>query len=675
MLLFDLNNEEEKKKEYEKLIKDIEIYNHHYYNLDESLITDREYDALLKKIELLEKEFPELKLKNSPTEIIGGKSSDKFKKVKHKKAMLSLANTYSMDDLKAFDQRVKKEVGNNVEYVLELKLDGLSISLIYEKGKLIQAVTRGDGSVGEDVTENVIQISTIPKILKDEIDLEVRGEIVLPIKEFERINREREENGETIFANPRNVAAGTIRQLDYSIVKDRNLDCYLYYLVDSEKYGLNTQLESIEYIQKLGFKTTGIFTKCSKIEDLEKEIEYWDNNRKKLEYETDGLVIKVNEYYLHNLLGYTAKSPRWAMAYKFKAEQKETKILDISFQVGRTGVITPVAELEPVHISGSVVRRASLHNIDEIKRLGLKIGDIVIVEKAAEIIPQVVKVLLEKRSGNEKEIEIIDKCPSCNNTIFKEEGQVALKCKNPNCVEKLKRKIEYFVSRDALNIQGFGNKLVDKFVDLGYIRSIIDIFKLKNHKEELINLDKMGTKSIEKLLDNIDKAKDIGFEKLFYSLGIEYVGKTTSKLVVSHFGSIENIINASLEELVLIEGIGEKVSLSIYNYFKDNENISLINEIKNIGFDLSFEKEQILNNNFITNKKFLATGKFVNYSREEIKKVIEKNGGIYLSSVNKNLDYLIIGEKAGSKLEKAEKLGVRIITEEEFLKLSKLKGE
>ncbi|QXW66100.1 NAD-dependent DNA ligase LigA [Streptobacillus moniliformis] len=675
MLLFDLNNEEEKKKEYEKLIKDIEIYNHHYYNLDESLITDREYDALLKKIELLEKEFPELKLKNSPTEIIGGKSSDKFKKVKHKKAMLSLANTYSMDDLKAFDQRVKKEVGNNVEYVLELKLDGLSISLIYEKGKLIQAVTRGDGSVGEDVTENVIQISTIPKILKDEIDLEVRGEIVLPLKEFERINREREENGETIFANPRNVAAGTIRQLDYSIVKDRNLDCYLYYLVDSEKYGLNTQLESIEYIQKLGFKTTGIFTKCSKIEDLEKEIEYWDNNRKKLEYETDGLVIKVNEYYLHNLLGYTAKSPRWAMAYKFKAEQKETKILDISFQVGRTGVITPVAELEPVHISGSVVRRASLHNIDEIKRLGLKIGDIVIVEKAAEIIPQVVKVLLEKRSGNEKEIEIIDKCPSCNNTIFKEEGQVALKCKNPNCVEKLKRKIEYFVSRDALNIQGFGNKLVDKFVDLGYIRSIIDIFKLKNHKEELINLDKMGTKSIEKLLDNIDKAKDIGFEKLFYSLGIEYVGKTTSKLVVSHFGSIENIINASLEELVLIEGIGEKVSLSIYNYFKDNENISLINEIKNIGFDLSFEKEQILNNNFITNKKFLATGKFVNYSREEIKKVIEKNGGIYLSSVNKNLDYLIIGEKAGSKLEKAEKLGVRIITEEEFLKLSKLKGE
>ncbi|WP_073508096.1 NAD-dependent DNA ligase LigA [Streptobacillus notomytis] len=674
MLLFDLNNKEEKKKEYEKLIKDIEIFNHHYYNLDESLITDQEYDELLKRLEILEKEFPELKLKNSPTEIIGGKSSDKFKKVKHKKSMLSLANTYSMEDLKAFDQRVKKEVGSNVEYVLELKLDGLSISLIYEKGRLIQAITRGDGSVGEDVTENVIQISSIPKILKDEIDLEIRGEIVLPLKEFERINREREENGETVFANPRNAASGTIRQLDNTIVKDRNLDCYLYYLVDSEKYGLKTQLESIEYIKKLGFKTTGVFIKSDKIEDLEKEIEYWDNNRKKLEYETDGLVIKVNEYNLHSLLGYTAKSPRWAIAYKFKAEQKETKMLDISFQVGRTGVITPVAELEPVHISGSILKRASLHNIDEIKRLGLKIGDIVIVEKAAEIIPQVVKVLVEKRTGVEKDIEIIEKCPSCGNDVIKEEGQVALKCKNPNCIEKLKRKIEYFVSRDALNIQGLGNKIVDRFVDLGYIKSITDVFKLENYKEELIKLKKMGAKSVEKLLNNIEEAKNISFEKLFYSLGIEYVGKTTSKLVVSHFGNIENIINSDLEEFTLIEGVGDKVSLSIYNYFRDDENISLINEIKNIGFNLSFEKEQILSNEFITNKKFLATGKFENYSREEIKEIIEKNGGIYLSGVSKNLDYLIIGEKSGSKLKKAEQLGIKIITEEEFLKLSNLKG-
>lgn len=674
MLLFDLDNKEEKKNEYDKLRKDIEIYNQHYYNLDESLITDQEYDMLLKRLEILEKEYPEFKLENSPTEIVGGKSSDKFKKVKHKKSMLSLANTYSMDDLRAFDQRVKKDVGENVEYILELKLDGLSISLIYEKGKLIQAITRGDGTVGEDVTENVAQISSIPKILREEIDLEVRGEIVLPLKEFERINSEREENGETVFANPRNAAAGTIRQLDYSIVKDRNLDCYLYYLVDAERYDVKTHLESIEFIKKLGFKTTGVFTKCNKIDDLEKEIVYWDENRKKLDYETDGLVIKVNEFELYNILGYTAKSPKWAIAYKFKAEQKETKVVDVSFQVGRTGVITPVAELEPVNISGSVVKRASLHNFDEIERLGLKIGDIVIIEKAAEIIPQVVKVLFEKRSGFEKNISIITNCPCCNSLLIKEEGQVALKCKNPNCIEKLKRKIEYFVSRDALNIQGLGNKIIDRFVDLSIIKNVTDLFTLDKYKEELMNLDKMGQKSVEKLLANIDEAKNISFDKLFYSLGIEYVGKTTSKLVVSHFETIEKILDAELEDLMAIEGVGEKVAASIYNYFKDEENIALINEMKNIGFNFIYEKEQVLNNDFITNKKFLATGKFENFSREEIKDLIVKNGGIYLSGVSKNLDYLIVGEKAGSKLDKAEKLGVKVLDEEEFLKLSNLKG-
>lgn len=674
MLLFDLDNKEEKKNEYDKLRKDIEIYNQHYYNLDESLITDQEYDMLLKRLEILEKEYPEFKLENSPTEIVGGKSSDKFKKVKHKKSMLSLANTYSMDDLRAFDQRVKKDVGENVEYILELKLDGLSISLIYEKGKLIQAITRGDGTVGEDVTENVAQISSIPKILREEIDLEVRGEIVLPLKEFERINSEREENGETVFANPRNAAAGTIRQLDYSIVKDRNLDCYLYYLVDAERYDVKTHLESIEFIKKLGFKTTGVFTKCNKIDDLEKEIVYWNENRKKLDYETDGLVIKVNEFELHNILGYTAKSPKWAIAYKFKAEQKETKVVDVSFQVGRTGVITPVAELEPVNISGSVVKRASLHNFDEIERLGLKIGDIVIIEKAAEIIPQVVKVLFEKRSGFEKNISIITNCPCCNSLLIKEEGQVALKCKNPNCIEKLKRKIEYFVSRDALNIQGLGNKIIDRFVDLSIIKNVTDLFTLDKYKEELMNLDKMGQKSVEKLLANIDEAKNISFDKLFYSLGIEYVGKTTSKLVVSHFETIEKILDAELEDLMAIEGVGEKVAASIYNYFKGEENIALINEMKNIGFNFIYEKEQVLNNDFITNKKFLATGKFENFSREEIKDLIVKNGGIYLSGVSKNLDYLIVGEKAGSKLDKAEKLGVKVLDEEEFLKLSNLKG-
>lgn len=669
MLLFDFENLEDKKKEYEKLRQDIEKYNHYYYNLDESLITDQEYDMLLKKLEQMEKDFPDFKLENSPTEILGGKSSEKFKKVKHKNPMLSLSNTYSMNDLRAFDLRIKKDTGENVEYILELKLDGLSISLIYEKGKLVKAVTRGDGSIGEDVTENVSQIFSIPKVLKKEIDLEVRGEIVLPLKEFERINLEREENGETVFANPRNAAAGTIRQLDNTIVKDRNLDCYLYYLVNPEKYGVSTHLESIDFIEKLGFKTTKVFTKCNFIDDLEKEIEFWDKNRKNLEYETDGLVIKVNEYKWYNILGFTSKSPKWAIAYKFKAEQKETKVLDVSFQVGRTGVITPVAELEPVNISGSVVRRASLHNMDEIERLGLKIGDTVLIEKAAEIIPQVVKTIFEKRDGSEKNIEYIKKCPSCNSDVIKEEGQVAIKCKNLNCQEKLKRKIEYFVSRDALNIQGLGNKIVEKFVDLKLIKSVTDIFSLKDYREELMSLDKMGQKSVDNLLNNIENSKNISFEKFFYSLGIEFVGKTTSKLVVKHFKTIDKIIDSSHEELMSIEGVGEKVASSIYNYFKDTENILLINKFKNIGFNLEYISDEIVNNDFITNKKFLATGKFTILKREEVKELIEKNGGIYLSSVSKNLDYLIVGEKAGSKLEKANKLGVKILTEEEFLKL------
>ncbi|NYV27269.1 NAD-dependent DNA ligase LigA [Streptobacillus felis] len=669
MLLFDFENLEDKKKEYEKLRQDIEKYNHYYYNLDESLITDQEYDMLLKKLEQMEKDFPDFKLDNSPTEILGGKSSEKFKKVKHKNPMLSLSNTYSMNDLRAFDLRIKKDTGENVEYILELKLDGLSISLIYEKGKLVKAVTRGDGSIGEDVTENVSQIFSIPKVLKKEIDLEVRGEIVLPLKEFERINLEREENGETVFANPRNAAAGTIRQLDNTIVKDRNLDCYLYNLVNPEKYGVSTHLESIDFIEKLGFKTTKVFTKCNFIDDLEKEIEFWDKNRKNLEYETDGLVIKVNEYKWYNILGFTSKSPKWAIAYKFKAEQKETKVLDVSFQVGRTGVITPVAELEPVNISGSVVRRASLHNMDEIERLGLKIGDTVLIEKAAEIIPQVVKTIFEKRDGSEKNIEYIKKCPSCNSDVIKEEGQVAIKCKNLNCQEKLKRKIEYFVSRDALNIQGLGNKIVEKFVDLKLIKSVTDIFSLKDYREELMSLDKMGQKSVDNLLNNIENSKNISFEKFFYSLGIEFVGKTTSKLVVKHFKTIDKIIDSSHEELMSIEGVGEKVASSIYNYFKDTENILLINEFKNIGINLEYISDEIVNNDFITNKKFLATGKFTNLKREEVKELIEKNGGIYLSSVSKNLDYLIVGEKAGSKLEKANKLGVKILTEEEFLKL------
>ena len=482
-------------EKYTKLRNEIEYHNNLYYNEDKPLISDMEYDALMRELKQLEQEYPEL-LKNeengesSPTEKIGGTASEKFSKVRHRVPMLSLSNTYNISEIEDFDKRIKKIIlsentkdhSKELEYILELKLDGLSISLIYENGVLVQAVTRGDGQVGEDVTENIMEITTIPKKLKENISLEVRGEIILPISSFNRINQEREDDGEDVFANPRNAASGTIRQLDKTIVAERGLDCYLYYLVNAENYGINTHLESIEYIEKLGFKTTKIFEKYTDFKELEKSIDKWHNDRKKLDYETDGLVIKVNNFALYETLGYTTKSPRWAIAYKFPAEQVKTKLMDVTFQVGRTGVITPVAELEAVNLSGSVVKRASLHNFDEIRRKDIKIGDNVIVEKAAEIIPQVVNVVFEDRTGKEIEIQEPTNCPVCNSELAHEEGLVALKCHNPLCPEKVKRQIAYFVSRDAMNISGLGDKIVEKFIELGKIKTIVDIYSLEKYR-------------------------------------------------------------------------------------------------------------------------------------------------------------------------------------------------
>ena len=664
--LFELLEDDVADK-YKKLKEDIEKYNHFYYNLDQSLITDYEYDMLMKQLIEMEKDYPYLKDRTSPTSIIGGVSSNKFKKVKHNKAMLSLSNTYNIVDIENFDLRVRKIVGKAVDYVLELKLDGLSISLIYEKGILKQGITRGDGTIGEDVTENIMQIASIPKKLNREIDIEVRGEIVLPLSEFVRINNEKEEEGETVFANPRNAAAGTLRQLDKNIVKERNLDCYIYYLIDFDKFNIKTHIQSIEFIKNLGFKTTNVFEKCENLKQLEERISYWDIERKKLDFETDGMVIKVNDFSLYKELGFTAKSPRWAIAYKFMTEKKETKLLDVSYQVGRTGVVTPVAELKSVNLSGSIVKRASLHNFDEIERLGLKIGDIVVVEKAAEIIPQVIGVNIEKRKGNEKDIEIPKFCPSCKSELEKEKDIVALKCQNDSCPEKVKKKIEYFVSRDALNIQGLGSKIVARLLELGLISDFLDIYELHNHRETLIGLEKMGEKSVDKLLENIEKSKTISFDKIIYSLGIDYVGKSVSKLLVQNFKNIDNLIKINREELLNIEGIGDKVANSILNYFQNVKNIDIIYKLKYYGFNLSYEEEVKEYNSFITGYSFLATGKLNTYTRDEIKEIIIRNNGKYISSVSKNLDYLIVGEKAGSKLAKAEKLGIKILTEDEFI--------
>lgn len=664
-------NESKIRDEYQLLKSEIIKYNKAYYDDDNPVISDYEYDKLVKKMEKMELDYPNLKENVSITDQVAGSVSNKFQKVVHKVPMLSLSNTYNMNEIEDFDNRVKRileNMSNKIEYILELKLDGLSISCIYENGILVKGVTRGDGQVGEDVTENIMQINSIPKKLKTPLTLEVRGEIVLPISSFNKLNKEREENGEEVFANPRNAASGTIRQLDSEVVRERELECYLYYLVEPQKYEINTHLESIEFIEKLGFKTTGVFEKYTDFSKLGEAIEKWDKEREKLDYETDGLVIKVNNFKFYDILGYTTKSPRWAIAYKFAAQQAKTKLLDITFQVGRTGVVTPVAELEPVELSGTVVKRASLHNFDEILRKDIRKCDNVIVEKAAEIIPQVVNVVFEDRDGNEQMIEIPKVCPVCGSELVKEFGMVALKCKNIKCPEKVQREIEYFVSRDAMNILGFGEKIIKKFIELGKLSSIVDIYKLKDYKDELINLDKMGEKSIQNLLINIENSKERDFPKVLYALGIPFVGKYTANLLVKEFNNIDNIRDQSVESLMQVNGIGQKVALSVFNYLKNEDNWLEISKLKEIG--LKFESIVIniseIADNPIKNKKFLATGKLEKYKREEIKEIIINNGGQYLSSVSNNLDYLIVGDKAGSKLEKAKKLGIKILTEEDF---------
>jgi len=660
-------------KNYTNLKNKIEKYNNFYYNEDNPIISDMEYDGLLRKLKEMEKEYPALlEIDVSPTEKIGGTASNKFSKVEHKVPMLSLSNTYNIAEIEDFDKRVKKIINfsEKIEYILELKLDGLSISLIYENGNLTRAVTRGDGKIGEDVTENIMEIESIPKKLKEPISLEVRGEIILPIQNFNKINEEREENGEEVFANPRNAASGTIRQLDSTIVSKRGLDCYLYYLVNAENYGIKTHLESIKFIEKLGFKTTKVFEKYSDFKTLEKSIEKWRIKREKLDYETDGLVIKINDFSFYETLGYTTKSPRWAIAYKFPAEQVKTRLLDVTFQVGRTGVVTPVAELEAVNLSGSVVKRASLHNFDEIRRKDIKIGDNVIVEKAAEIIPQVVNVVFDDRKGTEKEIKEPESCPACGTKLVKEEGLVALKCLNPHCPEKIKREISYFVSRDAMNISGLGEKIVEKFIELEKIKTVVDIYFLENYRNELENLEKMGKKSVENLLNSINESKNQDFSKVLYALGIPFVGKFNANLLSKTFKDIDVLKEKSVEELLEVKGIGDKAAIAVNTFLNNENNWKIITELKEIGLKFKFEEDELkeVKDNPIKGKNFLATGKLQKYKRNEIKDIILEKGGNYLSAVSKNLDFLIAGEKAGSKLEKAQNLGIRVLSEDEFEK-------
>jgi len=664
-----------KKLEIEKIREELQKYNYFYYEQNESIVSDVEYDKLMKKLEKLEKENPEYMLANSPTQVVGGGvGSTKFTKVTHKKPMLSLANTYNLGDLEDFDKRVKKvlDTENNIDYVLELKLDGVSISLHYEEGKLVSGITRGDGKVGEDVTENIMQIKSIPHYLKEKVTIEVRGEIVLPLTEFRSLNKKRLENQEEVFANPRNAASGTLRQKDAKVVGERNLDAYIYYLVESEKLGLETHIDSIKYLEKLGFKTTGVYDLCESIEKLGDRIEYWKKERETLDYETDGLVIKVNNLSLYEKLGTTTKAPRWAISYKFPAKQVTTKLLGITWQVGRTGKITPVAELEKVEVSGSMVGRASLHNYDEVVRKDIKVGDTVFIEKAAEIIPQVIKPVKELRDGSEEEIIPPTNCPVCNSILEKEDGLVNLKCVNPYCKAKLQGKMEYFISRDAMNIIG-GAKIVEKFIELGFLKEISDFYELYLKKDELEKLDNLGSKSIEKLLLSIDNSKKLDYPKTLYALGIPFVGKFLANLLARESKNIDVLSNMSMEELLSIDGVGEKVAQSVYSYFRDEKNIKILEKLKAAGVNFQIEEvDEASHLEEFRGKTFLATGKLVHFKRQELKDIIEKLGGKNLSGVTKKLDYLIVGEKAGSKLKKAEELGsVKILTEDEFLELTK----
>ena len=664
-------------KEIKRLREEIERYNYYYYSMNESLISDVEYDKLLKNLEKLEKENPQFANELSPSVNVGSSLKDtKFEKVTHKSPMLSLSNSYNIGDIEDFMKRAEKIIlqersgKTKIDYVLEVKLDGLSISVTYEKGKLVKAVTRGDGIIGEDVTENVMQIKSVPKFLKENIDIEVRGEIVLPISKFHELNKKRMEEGEEIFANPRNAASGTLRQIDAEIVKERGLDCYFYFIVDSEKYNLLTHKDALDYIEKLGLKTTGIGEVVESAEELEKRIEFWGTEREKLDYETDGMVIKVNSLELWNILGSTTKSPRWAIAYKFPAKQVSTKLLDITWQVGRTGKVTPVAELEEVEVSGSRVKRASLHNFDEIERKDIRIGDRVIIEKAAEIIPQVVKSIKEVRTGEEKIVVPPVNCPICNSVLEKEEGLVDLKCVNKHCMGKVQGKIEYFVSRDGMNIIGLGERIIERFLELGFIKDITDIYNLKNFRQDIAGLEKMGEKSVENLLNSIEESKKRDYSKTLYALGIPYVGKFLGNLLAEKSKNIETLMNMTEEELLMIDGVGEKVAKSVYSFMREPVNIEIIEKLKNAGVNFTLLKENKVEKDVFQGKNFLVTGKLEKFTRKEIQEEIEKFGGKNLSAVSKNLDYLIVGKDAGSKLKKAQDIGtIKILSEEEFFEL------
>lgn len=655
------------KKRMEELEIIIEEANYNYHTLDNPTISDYEYDKYLHELKELEEKYPHLKSKTTPTQKVGGVVLDKFKKVTHREPMMSLSNAFNFDDLISFDERIKKE-GFDVTYDVELKIDGLAITLLYENGILMEALTRGDGITGEDVTENIKTIKTVPLRLKEPLDIEIRGEVFMPFKSFDKVNLEKIELEEEPFKNPRNAAAGTIRQLDSKIVAKRDLDMFTYTVVNPERYNLKTQAEVLKFMSTLGFKVNNYSRTLKNIDEVIEVINEFDQLRHSLPYDTDGAVIKVNELELYPQIGYTAKAPKWAIAYKFAPEEVETKLLDITFQVGRTGVITPVANLESVLISGSTVSRATLHNEDYINNLDIRIGDVVKLRKAGEIIPEVFKVVLEERKDT-KPFKMITHCPSCGEELIKE--SVDYFCINPNCKAQMVNKIIHFASRPAMNIDTLGEKVVTQLFEHELLLDIKDIYLLKNHRETLINLERMGKRSVDKLLNAIEESKNNTLDKLLFGLGIRHVGAKVSKTLLEVYPTLELLSKATIEDLQTIYEIGPEIAKSVVSYFKSEYAINLISFFKENGFNMEYQVKVVDKESNVFDKTFVLTGKLPTLTRNEASDLIINAGGKVMSSVSKNTDYVLFGEDAGSKLKKAHELGIKTITEAELLEMLK----
>ncbi|MFD2245182.1 NAD-dependent DNA ligase LigA [Pontibacter ruber] len=656
--------------EIQELTHRINYLNYQYYQNSISEVSDYDFDMMLQRLHNLEEQHPELRQPNSPTQRVGGTITKSFKTVFHRYPMLSLSNTYSAEELREFDNRVRKVVGDEVEYVCEQKFDGVAISLTYENGQLVQGATRGDGTRGDDITPNVRTIRDIPLQVHGENYpglFEVRGEVFMPLSVFEQLNADREESGEQLLANPRNAASGTLKQQDSSIVASRRLGCFSYGFAASPS-PFDTHSESLQAIQKWGFKVSDTWRKCSNVEEVLAYIHEWEAKRHELPVATDGVVVKVNSYAQQDELGFTAKSPRWAIAYKYPAMSAATQLLGIQYQVGRTGAVTPVALLQPVLLAGTVVKRASVHNANEIQRLDLRLGDTVFVEKGGEIIPKITGVDFRKRPADSQPIFYPTHCPACGTELVRSEGEANFYCPNEKgCTPQIQAKLEHFISRKAMNIDELGPKTIDQLYRANLVRNAADLYDLK--LEQLAGLERMGEKSAGNILKSLERSKEVPFDRVLFALGIRFVGSTVAKKLAEHFPDVEALRGALYEELVAVNEIGDRIAHSILEYFRDPEHLELVERLKAAGLQFRTERvETVLESDKLDGKTFVISGVFNSMSREELQQLIISHGGKVVSSISGKLSYLVAGDKMGpSKLEKATKLGITILSEDQFL--------